>query len=160
MSWPIKITVSGDKKAAERLIGRGKQKMQLTLKDAAFQNLEQYSKVFQYTDGTVIECIKIFNAKYLNIYVPHVLVEEAEIESKGLRLFIVYGDRQTITVEPEGEPSYLLYRNYSESYAQREITGAGVLDNEEGTILTGPTDRKYTSDVTAAEAAANRVGRE
>jgi hypothetical protein len=66
----VKFQFLGDKQRAMTLIPEARKYLGILLNDAQFNDLQQAVRRWQLPDGSIIEAIKSFNLRMLNIYVP------------------------------------------------------------------------------------------
>jgi hypothetical protein len=85
-SWEARFNFSGDKQKAMLLIPQARTLMGILLNDASFNELQQARRQYTLKDGIIIEVVKLFDMKQINIHVPVINPIPALITKKTTRI--------------------------------------------------------------------------
>jgi hypothetical protein len=77
-----RFNFSGDKQKAMSLIPQARTLMGVLLNDASFNDLQQARRQYTLKDGIIIEVVKLFDMKQINIHVPVVNALPVEIKEE------------------------------------------------------------------------------
>jgi hypothetical protein len=85
-SGEARFNFSGDKQKAMLLIPQARTLMGILLNDAQFNSLEQARRQYTLKDGIIIEIVKLFDMKQINIHVPVIKPVSESVTKKTIRI--------------------------------------------------------------------------